>query len=161
MLPGRIELSSSPLRKIASTILRAIRDENFSCWYFFNHQGCVLCNRSSASQYAGITSERLSSLLLEGQDQLAAMIGNRIGASEGSVLMTSAEGLITSLTSAFQQFPASHVEAALSAAKAVSTAVHQINAATGNSANTAAVSGSVGQQTASADNAPTPHANAA
>ena len=75
--------------------------------------------------------------------------------------MTSAEGLITSLTTAFQQFPASHVEAALSAAKAVSTAVQQINTATGNPANTAAVSAPVGQQAASAGNDATPHATAA
>jgi hypothetical protein len=41
--------------------------------------------------------------------------------------MNTAQGLINSLTSAYAQFPSYHVEAALAAAKAVSTAVQQIN----------------------------------
>jgi hypothetical protein len=112
-------------------------------------------------QLARLTNQKIADLLLEGQDQLATIIGNRIGASEGSAVMTSAEGLITSLTAAFQQFPASHVEAALSAAKAVSTAVQQINAVSGSAANGAAVSATVGQQTANAGNDATSHAAAA
>lgn len=112
-------------------------------------------------QLARLTNQKIADLLLEGQDQLAAIIGNRIGASDGSAVMTSAEGLITSLTAAFQQFPASHVEAALSAAKAVSTAVQQINAVSGNTASGAALSASVGQQTADAGNDASPQANAA
>jgi len=112
-------------------------------------------------QLARLTNQKIADLLLEGQDQLATIIGNRIGASEGSAVMTSAEGLITSLTAAFQQFPASHVEAALSAAKAVSTAVQQINAVSGSAANGAAVSATVGQQTANAGNDATCHAAAA
>ena len=107
-------------------------------------------------QLARLTNQKIADLLLEGQDQLASVIQSRLGVQDGTTTMTNAEGLIGNLTAAYQQFPASHVEAALSAAKAVSAVIQQINAAANSlSAVTGAV-GLVSQPTTSAGNDATP-----
>ena len=107
-------------------------------------------------QLARLTNQKIADLLLEGQDQLASVIQSQLGVQDGTTTMNTAEGLIGNLTAAYQQFPASHVEAALSAAKAVSAVVQQINAAANNlSAVTSAV-GLVSQPTTDNINDATP-----
>lgn len=78
-------------------------------------------------QLARLTNQKIADLLLEGQDQLSSVIQNRLNLPDGSKTMNTAEALIEGLTKAYQQYPGSHIEAALSAAKAVSSAVRQIN----------------------------------
>ena len=103
-------------------------------------------------QLARLTNQKIADLLLEGQDQLASVIQSQLGVQDGTTTMTNAEGLIGNLTAAYQQFPASHVEAALSAAKAVSAVIQQINAAANSlSAATSAV-GLVSQPTTGTGN---------
>ena len=82
-----------------------------------------------AQELARLTNQNVADLILKGQDFVTELLQSKLDVPDSSATMTTAQGLIDSLTTAYQQYPAAHIEAALSAAKAVSAAVQQINAA--------------------------------